>query len=236
MVSISGQTNLGNDSGAVYAVPHPRTEERLNAATHAFGAFLGVVGLFFLVMQADTVSRPGSLPAVIVYGFALVSLFLFSALHHAVSHPRIKHILLGLDHGGIYLLIAGTYTPFCLLMPRGKEWTLLALVWGLAMLGIAIQVASFLTRRRGAYERIAFALYLALGWIPMLWAGKAVFRALAPMGLALLVAGGVAFTIGVIFYLWKHLPYGHAVWHLFVVAGCGFHFFAIFQYVVPGAT
>ena len=109
----------------------------------------------------------------------------------------------------------------------------MSLVWGLALLGIAIQVASFLTRRSGAYERIAFAFYLALGWIPMLWAGEDVVRALAPMGLALLVAGGVAFTVGVVFYLWKHLPYGHAVWHLFVVAGCGFHFFAIFHYVVP---
>jgi hemolysin III len=218
---------------AVYAEPLQQTEEWLNAATHALGALLGVVGLAFLVMQANTVGRPDSLLAVTVYGTALVLLFLFSALHHAALRPRIKHILLGLDHGGIYLLIAGTYTPFCLLIPRGKEWTLLSLVWGLAMLGIAIQVVSFLTRRSGLYERFAFIFYLALGWIPMLWAGEDVFRALAPMGLALLVAGGVAFTIGVAFYLWKHLPYGHAVWHLFVVAGCGFHFFAIFHYVVP---
>jgi len=210
--------------GAVCGKPHPRAEERLNAATHAFGAFLSVVGLVFLVIQADSLGRPDSLIAVIVYGIALVLLFLFSALHHAVSRPRIKHFLLGLDHSGIYLLIAGTYTPFCLLMPRGREWTLLALVWGLAMLGIAIQVVSFLTGRSGAYERLAFIFYLA------------VVRALAPMGLALLVAGGVAFTVGVVFYLWKHLPYGHAVWHLFVVAGCGFHFFAIFHYVVPGST
>ena len=233
MVSISGQTHTGNELGAVYVGSYPRAEERLNAATHAFGAFLGVVGLVFLVIQADTVGRPNSVPAVIVYGIALVMLFLFSALHHAALRPRIKHILLGLDHGGIYLLIAGTYTPFCLLMPRGKEWILLSLVWGLAMLGIAIQVVWFLTGRSGAYERTAFGFYLALGWMPMLWAGEDVVRVLAPMGLALLVAGGVAFTIGVVFYLWKHLPYGHAVWHLFVVAGCGFHFFSIFYYVVP---
>lgn len=149
--------------------------------------------------------------------------------------PPIKLILLGLDHGGIYLLIAGTYTPLCLLMPRGEAWTLLALVWGLAMLGIAIQVASFLTGRSGAYERLAFIFYLTLGWIPMLWAGEGVVRALEPMGLALPIAGGVAFTIGVVFDLWKRLPYGHAVWHLFVVAGCGFHFFSIFDCVVPGS-
>lgn len=233
MASIPGQSNIRTDLGAVYGEPHPRAEERVNAATHAFGAFLSVVGLVLLVVQADSVGRPDSLPAVIVYGIALVLLFLFSALHHAFLRPRIKHILLSLDHSGIYLLIAGTYTPFCLLMPRGKEWTLLALVWGLAMLGIVIQLVSFLTGRSGVYERIAFAIYLALGWIPMLWAGEHVIGALAPMGLALLVAGGAAFTIGVVFYLWKHLPYGHAVWHLFVVAGCGFHFFTIFHYVVP---
>jgi hemolysin III len=97
----------------MYVERCPRAEERLNAATHAFGAFLGAVGLVLLVIQADSVGRTGSLPAVIVYGAALVLVFLFSALHHAVSRPRIKHALLALDHGGIYLLIAGTYTPFC---------------------------------------------------------------------------------------------------------------------------
>lgn len=232
-MSISGDANVSTDWGAGYSDPLPRNEEWLNASTHGLGAILGVVGLAFLVMQADTVGRPDSLPAVLVYGTALVLLFLFSALHHAVLRPRIKHILLGLDHGGIYLLIAGTYTPFCLLMPLGKEWTLLSLIWGLALLGIAIQSVSFLSRRSGVYERFAFIFYLALGWVPMLLAGEHVVRVLAPMGLALLVAGGVAFTIGVVFYLWKQLPYGHAVWHLFVVVGCAFHFFSIFHYVVP---
>lgn len=99
---------------------------------------------------------PDSLPAVIVYRIGLVPVFVFSAFHHAVSRPRIKHFLLGLDHSGIYLLIAGTYTHFCPLMPQGREWTLLSLVWGLALLGIAMQLVSFLTRRSGAYERLAF--------------------------------------------------------------------------------
>ncbi len=212
---------------------YPRAEERLNAATHAFGAILGVVGLVLLVIQANSMGRTGSLPAVIVYGAALVLVFLFSALHHAVSRPRIKQALLALDHGGIYLLIAGTYTPFCLLMPPGQEWTLLALVWGPALAGILVQLAAFLTNRSDGYERFAFVFYLALGWLPLLWAGDDVFRKLAPLGLDLLVAGGISFTIGVVFYLWRRLPYGHAVWHLFVVAGCAFHFFSIFHYVVP---
>lgn len=205
----------------------------MNAATHAFGAILGAVGLVFLVIQANSMGRIGSVPAVIVYGAALVLLFLFSALHHAVSRPRIKQFLLALDHCGIYLLIAGTYTPFCLLMSPGQEWTLLALVWGLALSGILIQLGAFVTKRSDGYERFAFVFYLALGWIPILWVGGDVFRALEPLGLALLVAGGVSFSIGVVFYLWKRLPYGHAVWHLFVVAACVFHFYSIFYYVVP---
>jgi hemolysin III len=217
----------------MYVERYSRAEERLNAATHAFGAFLGAVGLVLLVIQANSMGRTGSLPAVIVYGAALVLLFLFSALHHAVSRPRIKQFLLALDHCGIYLLIAGTYTPFCLLMPPGQEWTLLAFVWGLALAGIIVQLAAFLTRRSDGYERFAFVFYLALGWIPILWAGEDVFRTLEPLGLALLVAGGISFSIGVVFYLWKRLPYGHAVWHLFVVAACAFHFYSIFYYVVP---
>ena len=212
---------------------YPRAEERLNAATHAFGAVLSVIGLIFLVIHASNDGQDGSLPVVIVYGAALVLLFLFSALHHAVISPRIKQFLLALDHCGIYLLIAGTYTPFSLLMPAGQEWELLAVIWSLAVAGIAIKMAAFLTRRSDTYERFAFIFYLAMGWIPILWASGDVFEALMPMGLALLVAGGIAFSVGVVFYLWKRLPYGHAVWHLFVVAGTAFHYFSIFHYVIP---
>jgi hemolysin III len=212
---------------------YPRAEERLNAATHAFGALLSAIGLVFLVIQAQSVGRTGILPAIVVYGMALVLLFLSSALHHAVLRPGFKHYLLAVDHCGIYLLIAGTYTPFCLLMPPGREGELLALVWGLAMVGIIVQLAAFLAGRSDGYERVAFVFYLLLGWIPILWAGDDIYRTLAPAGLDLVFAGGIAFSIGVVFYLWKRLPYGHAVWHLFVVAGCALHFFAIFHYVIP---
>ncbi|MCK5445610.1 MAG: hemolysin III family protein, partial [Rhodospirillaceae bacterium] len=148
----------------------------------------------------------------------------------------LKQFFLALDHCGIYLLIAGTYTPFSLLMPPGQEWTLLVLIWGSALTGITIQMAAFLTGRSKVYEKFAFVLYLAMGWMPILWAGEDVFGALAPVGFGLLVAGGLAYSFGVIFYLWKRLPYGHAVWHLFVVAGSAFHFFSIFHYVVPQAA
>lgn len=216
-------------SGVVWS----RAEERLNAATHGFGAILSAVGLVFLVQQGQSVGRTGSLPAIAVYGVALIMLFLSSSLYHAVLRPKFKQVLLALDHCGIFFLIAGTYTPFCLLLPSGEASELLALVWGLAVLGIAIQLAAFLARRSDDYERIAYVFYLILGWAPILWAGDDIYRRLAPAGLVLLFAGGCAFSLGVVFYLLKRLPYGHAVWHLFVVAGCAFHFFAIFHYVIP---
>ena len=208
----------------------------MNAATHAFGALLAVAGLVLLAIHAHDDGQDGSLPAVIVYGSALVLLFLFSALHHAVRRPRTKQILLALDHSGIYLLIAGTYTPFCLLMPPGREWELLTLIWCLATLGIAVKLAAFLTRRSGVYERFAYIFYLAMGWIPILWAGGDALEAMTPTGSALVIAGGVAFSIGVVFYLWKRLPYGHAIWHLFVVAGTAFHYLSIFYFVIPEAV
>ena len=212
---------------------YPRAEERINAATHAIGAVLSAIGLVFLVIQAQSVGRPGSLHSIVIYGVALVLLFSFSAWHHAVVRPKFKHFLLAIDHCGIYLLIAGTYTPFSLLMPAGQEWELLALIWGLATIGIVVQFAAFLAGRSHGYERVAFGFYLAMGWIPILWAGDDIYRNLVPAGLYLLFAGGIAFSAGVVFYLWKRLPYGHAVWHLFVVGGCALHFLAIFHYVIP---
>ncbi len=217
----------------MYVERYPRAEERLSAAAHIFGALISTIGLVLLINQADSVGRTGSLPAVIVYGVALMLLFMFSAVHHAALRLRTKQIFLALDHSGIYLLIAGTYTPFCLLMPSGQKWVLLALIWGLALVGITIQLLAFLTRRSNSYERFAFIFYLAIGWIPILWAGEYIFTALAPMGLNLLIGGGVAYSIGVFFYLWKRIPYGHAVWHLFVVIGATFHFFSILYYVIP---
>lgn len=217
----------------MYVECFPRDEERWNAATHAFGALLSVVGLVFLIMQAESVGRDGSLPAVVVYCSAMIFLFFFSALHHAVWQPVVKQILLALDHCGIYLLIAGTYTPFCLLLPPGEEWTLLALVWGLAAGGVAVQLWSFLTGQSERYENFAYLFYLAMGWLPALYISEVVFGVLAGGGLALLVAGGLTYSVGVVFYLWKDLRFGHAVWHLFVIAGAVFHFFSIYHYVIP---
>ena len=211
----------------------PRSEERLNAATHAFGAVLGAVGLVFLVLQANEFGHSGSMLAVTIYGVSLILLYLSSALQHAAMQSKCKQILLAADHCGIYFLIAGTYTPFCLLLPLAKIEELLTLVWGLALTGILIQLVAFIAGKSDLYERFAFVFYLALGWIPLLWAGDDIYRNLSQAGLILLFAGGVTYSIGVIFYLWERLPYSHAVWHLFVVAASAFHFISIYNHVIP---
>ncbi len=209
-------------------------EERLNAVTHAAGALLAAIGLIWLLLQALHLGQAGSLAASAVYGSALVLLYVFSSLHHTLRHPRAKQVFLAFDHCGIYLLIAGTYTPFSLLMTSDEARLLLSFVWGAAALGITIQMTAFLAGRSDDYERFAFVFYLAMGWVPLLWIGNDIWNALAPAGLALLVAGGIAYSTGVIFYLWKSLFHNHAVWHLFVIAGSVLQFFSILFYVVPG--
>ncbi len=214
---------------------YTRSEEVVNAATHGLGAALGVAGLVFLIVRAVAIGRDGSVWAAAIYGSALIFLYVFSALHHAMPHGSVKKLFLSFDHSGIFLLIAGSYTPFCLLMPEGQKWILFAIIWSMAAIGITIQVTAFLTERSDAYEKVAYLMHLTMAWIPMAWAGSIVFGALAPIGLWLLVAGGLAYTIGVVFYLWRDLPFNHAVWHVFVIGGSTFHFFSIFFYVIPAA-
>lgn len=212
---------------------YPRAEEWVNAATHGAGALLGIAGLVLLILRAVSQGREGSLMAVILYGSALIFLYLSSALHHGIPRGVFKRVFLALDHSGIYLLIAGTYTPFCLLMPPGEAWTLLTLIWALAIIGITLQTTAFLTGYSDQYEKVGFLMHLGMSWIPILFAGSIILEALVPPGLMLLIAGGLSYSIGVIFYKWRRLPYNHAVWHLFVVGGSAFHFFSIFLYVVP---
>lgn len=208
-------------------------EEFFNALTHGLGAGLGIAALVLLIVQAVTIGRDGSIMPAIVFGSTLIFLYLFSALHHAMPEGKLKTLFLSFDHSGIYLLIAGSYTPFCLLMPEGQKWILFAIIWSLATIGLIVQITAFATGRSDTYEKYAFLFYIAMGWIPMAWAGSIVFSALAPTGFNLLLAGGLAYCFGVIFYLWRRFPFNHAVWHLFVIAGSTLHFFSIFLYVIP---
>ncbi|GKX33316.1 MAG: hemolysin III [Rhizobiaceae bacterium MnEN-MB40S] len=208
-------------------------EERWNAATHAFGTLLAVTGLILLLGRAGVAGASGNLALCALYGAALVLLYSFSALHHAISHPGAKHVFLALDHCGIYLLIAGTYTPFFLIMPPGQGWLLLAFIWSLAGAGISVQMTCFMIGYSDHYERFAFIAYLALGWIPLFWVWDDVITGIPTGGLALLAAGGLAYTTGVAFYLWRSLAHHHAIWHLFVVAGSALQFLTIYLYVAP---
>jgi hemolysin III len=161
----------------------------------------------------------------------MVFLYIASALYHSSWNPRHKHILKIIDHACIYLLIAGTYTPFTLVTLRGSwGWSLFTLVWGLALVGIIFQV--FFVYR---FRILATLAYLLMGWIIVI-AVKPLVTQLPLGGLVWLIAGGLAYTAGAVFYVWKRLPYSHAIWHLFVICGSLCHFFAVLFYVIPIKT
>ncbi len=203
-------------------------EEIANVVTHMVGAALGIAGLSVLVVGASRHGDAWRIVSFSIYGLTLVLLYLASAFYHGVRSPRVKHLLRLFDHAAIYLLIAGTYTPFTLVSLRGPlGWTIFGLIWALAIAGVILKVLHF--------ERVhvlSTVLYLLMGWL-VLFAIRPVIDAVSMRGLLWLAAGGLAYTIGVVFYVWHRLPYAHTVWHLFVLAGSAFHFFAIFFYVLP---
>jgi hemolysin III len=165
-----------------------------------------------------------------VFGATLVVLYTASTLYHSITHPRAKRVLRFIDHVAIFLLIAGTYTPFTLVSLRGPwGWALFGVVWGLALAGIAGQ-SQLLHRWTG----LSLVLYIAMGWAAVVAAGP-LLTAVAPGGLLLLLLGGIAYTAGIAFYAWRRLRYSHAVWHGFVLAGSACHFFAVLFYVIPSA-
>ena len=205
-------------------------EEIAHSITHGIGALLSVIGLATLVVNSSRYGDAWHIVSTSIYGVTLIALYTASTLYHAVTVPDIKQVLRKLDHAAIFLLIAGTYTPFTLVNLRGGwGWTLFGIVWSIAIAGMVMEL---IVERR--YKWISISLYLGLGWIVMI--------AIAPLmatvdtgGLVLLLAGGLFYSLGVIFYVWKALLYHHAVWHLFVLAGSACHFFAVFYYVIPGA-
>ena len=202
-------------------------EEVAHSLTHGIGLVLGFVGLVFLLILAARTGDPWRIVACAVYATTLVLLYLASTLYHALSFTRARHVLQVLDHSAIFLLIAGSYTPFALVSLRGPwGWTLLAIVWGLAVAGITAKVV-FGPR----WPVISTVLYLAMGWTVLI-AVKPLVEHVAPGGIAWLVAGGLAYTGGVVFYAWERLRYSHAIWHVFVLAGSACHYVAVARYVV----
>ncbi len=200
-------------------------EEPVNAITHAIGAVLSVVGLVVLVVYASLEGGALRVVSGSLFGASLVLLYTASTCYHTFRCPRWKGIFRRLDHAAIYLLIAGTYTPFTLLNLRGPwGWTLFGLVWGFAAVGVL-----FKTFYTGRFEVLSTLAYVAMGWLVLI-AIKPTIAAIEPMGLGLMVAGGLAYTGGVLFYALDRMPYNHAVWHLFVLAGSVCHFFAVLHY------
>jgi hemolysin III len=202
-------------------------EEIASSVTHGLGIVLSIAGLVALVSIAALEGDRTGVIASVVYGSSLIVLFTASTLYHGIPNAGAKPILRVIDHAAIFLLIAGSYTPYALVTLRGT-WghALLAIVWTLAVLGIALELAG--VRRRA----VMVTLYLAMGWVGLV-AIEPLSERLAPGGLWLLFGGGACYTLGVPFYLWKRLPYNHALWHLFVLAGSVLQFIAVLVYVLP---
>ncbi len=208
----------------------PFYEELANTLSHAVGVALSVVGLILLVVRAALYGDAWQVVSFSVFGSSLILLYLASTLYHGFKSKRIKEILRTLDHSAIYLLIAGTYTPFLLITLRGPwGWSLFGVIWGLAILGIAFKIIF-----GHKYEIVSTIFYVLMGWVVII-AIKPLLAALPMAGFVWLLAGGLAYTTGVIFYAWEKLPFNHAIWHGFVLVGSFFHFFAVFLYLSPVA-
>ncbi|HYV06847.1 MAG TPA: hemolysin III family protein [Blastocatellia bacterium] len=205
-----------------------RLHELANSITHGVGLALSVAGFGVLLSLAILRGNAWHIAGCSVYGASLVFLYAASTLYHSLRSPRAKHVLKVLDHSAIFLLIAGTYTPFTLVSLRGFwGWLLFALVWSLCVFGIVFKV--FFVNR---LEVLTTILYVAMGWVCVI-AVKPLLAAVPVGGIAWLLAGGLFYTAGIYFFATKRVPYGHAIWHVFVLAGSICHFFAVFFYVLP---
>lgn len=205
-------------------------DELASSVIHGVGIVLSIAGLAMLVAFAALHGNALTVVACAVFGSSLVLLYTASTLYHSISVAAAKPALRALDHIAIYVLIAGTYTPFTLIaLPGAWGWSLFVSVWALALVGSALELG--LLKR---YHKLAVLLYVGMGWIGMI-AFKPLSEHLQTGGMLLLIGGGVAYTLGVPFYLWRRLPYHHALWHVFVLAGSVLHFLAVLLYVIPDA-
>ena len=203
-----------------------KKEEILNAITHGIGALLGVSGLVLLVVF-QTNRTDWSLFSVIVYGTSIIVLFTASTLYHSIKNEKRKHYFRIIDHISIYFLIAGTYTPVLLIMLlESKGWPLFWTVWGIAAFGIILKL--FFT---GKFEIFSTLLYLVMGWL-IVFDFAALSELINYNGILFLFAGGLFYTVGIVFYVIEKIPYNHVIWHLFVLGGAICHFFMIFLYVI----
>jgi hemolysin III len=202
-------------------------EEVANSVTHGLGLLASLVGAFVLVSLSVEQGEAWYVVSASTYGVTLVALYAASTLYHALKGTRARNVLQVLDHCAIYLLIAGTYTPVTLVGMRGGwGWTLFGLAWGFAAVGIIFKILA-----ADRYAVFSTITYVLMGWLCII-AVKPMFVLISPSALALLGAGGLFYTAGILFYRSDRVPYSHAVWHLFVVAGSVCHYLAIARYVL----
>ena len=216
---------MSGNTAAAYSVK----EEIANTITHAIGMVLGIVGLTLLLIKAvEHNADPLTITSLSIYGASIIVLFLASTLYHAIPSPRAKRALKTFDHCAIYLLIAGSYTPFLLVSLRTPlAIGLMAVIWAIALIGIIMKVA-FVYR----FKKLSLITYLMMGWLSLVVIYQLAMNVQLG-GLTLLAVGGVIYSLGVIFYVSKRIPYNHAIWHGFVLAGCACHFLAVYYFVSP---
>ncbi|NUW69082.1 PAQR family membrane homeostasis protein TrhA [Vibrio coralliilyticus] len=212
-----------------HTAPYSVKEEIANTLTHGIGMVLGIVGLVLLLIKAvDHNADALTITSMSIYGGSMIVLFLASTLYHAIPYQKAKRALKTFDHCAIYLLIAGSYTPFLLVSLRTPlAIGLMSVIWTIALVGIIMKLA-FVYR----FKKLSLVTYLLMGWLSLVVIYQLALN-LDVGGLTLLAAGGVIYSLGVIFYVAKRIPFNHAIWHGFVLAGCACHFLAIYIYVEP---
>ncbi len=210
---------------------YSNTEEILNVITHGLGFLLSIAALVILIVYASLRGNAWHIVSFTIYGISLATLYLASTLFHMTRKQTLRNKLNIFDHVAIYFLIAGTYTPFLLVTIRGPwGWSLFGVIWGLAILGLLFKIFFI-----GKYDYLSAFIYVLMGWLIII-AIKPMNANLPPVAMWWLLGGGIAYTIGVVFYLVNKIPYNHAIFHIWVLLGSFAHFFTVFFYVLPSDT
>jgi hemolysin III len=224
-VGIESKSKASDVVSTVYS----RAEEIANSSIHGLGVLLGITGLVLMLVMSQ--GEGVKIASSIIYGVSIILLFLASTLYHSVTKQSHRKIMKTLDHSAIYLLIAGTYTPYMLIsLGHDGGWFYFTLIWSIALTGVLFKV--FLGHK---YPKVSLLSYLAMGWFVVVMGGSMMAN-VSTDGLVLLLAGGLCYTVGAIFYVWKKLAYNHAIWHGFVLGGAVCHFLSIYWYVLPTPT
>lgn len=205
---------------------YSKKEEKLNVLTHGFGLVLAIIAMPFLVLKSLEYNDFWKISSFVIYSLSLIILYAASTFYHAAKEPKLRRRLNIFDHAAIYVLIAGSYTPFCLVvLPDSSGWYLFVFVWLFALAGVVLKL--FFT---GKFDKLSTALYLIMGW-QVIFLIKPLMNSLSSDGLFYLMAGGVFYTVGAILYSIKKIPYNHAIFHVFVLLGSFSHFWAIYKHV-----